>query len=286
MTRSIPEPEFHFDAGVVARIVDEQYPTLRECEPRRVGAGYDVEVWRIRTDLVVRLPRRTSAFMFLEREIEHLPAIPQDLPLAVPRLEAVGRASDLLPGPWFATQYLPGICGSEATLSECARGAGDLGVTLASLHALSTQSLDNVSTRGVPIEERRAFFDRGLDSVPEGAARTSRHYFDLAVLAEIDGAEVFLHGDVHRSNLMVHDGRPSALIDFGDLGYGDGAGDLGGGIFAIGYAAHHEFLAGYGPISEATFARALGWSCYLALRNFLVGDSYALEFLASLPVGL
>jgi aminoglycoside phosphotransferase (APT) family kinase protein len=219
----------------------------------------------------------------VEREIKHLPSIPQDLPLAVPRIEAVGVASELLPGPWFATQYLPGISGSEATLPECVRGAVDLGVTLASIHAVSTENVDNISTRGVVIETRRAFFERKLKHLPNWAAKVSQTYFDQATRAELDSAKVFLHGDVHRSNLIVQDGRPTALIDFGDLGYGDRAGDLGGGIFTVGYEAHQEFLIAYGSVSEATVVRAFGWACYLAVRNFSVGDTYALEFLASLP---
>jgi aminoglycoside phosphotransferase (APT) family kinase protein len=279
----IPEPDFRFSSDQVCRLIDDQCPTMRDRAPELVGAGYDVEVWRISDDLVVRLPRRTSAFTFVEREIEHLPSIPQDLPLAVPRIEVVGVASDVLPGPWFVTQYLPGVSGSVATLAECVRGAADLGVTLASIHAVSTDNVTNVSARGVAIETRRTYFEQELGHLPKWAAKTSQEYFDRATLAELDSAEVFLHGDVHRSNLMVHDGRPTALIDFGDLGYGDRAGDLGGGIFSVGYEAHREFLAAYGSISEATLVRALGWACYLAVRNLSVGDAYSQEFLESLP---
>lgn len=281
--RNIPEPDFRFNSDLVCRLIDDQYPILRERDPERVGAGYDVEVWRISNDLVVRLPRRNSAFIFVEREIEHLPSIPQDLPLAIPRIEAVGVASELLPGPWFVTQYLPGISGNVATLAECVRGAVDLGVTLASIHALSTENVGNVSARGVAIETRRSFFERELDHLPKWAAKISQDYFDQATLSELESAKVFLHGDVHRSNLIVHDGRPTALIDFGDLGYGDRAGDLGGGIFSVGYEAHQEFLMAYGSVSEATHVRALGWACYFAVRNFSVGDAYPLEFLESLP---
>jgi len=279
----IPEPDFRFSSDLVCRLIDHQFPILRDRDPERVGAGYDVEVWRISDDLVVRLPRRKSAFTFVAREIKHLPSIPQDLPLAVPRIEAVGVASELLPGPWFATQYLPGVSGNEATLAECVRGAADLGVTLASVHALSTERLDNVSARGVAIETRRSFFEHGLAQLPTWARKISQRYFDAAAGSEIESAKVFLHGDVHRSNLIVDGGRPTALIDFGDLGYGDRAGDLGGGIFAVGYAAHQEFLMVYGSVSAATRVRSLGWACYFAVRNFGVGDAYSLEFLESLP---
>ena len=281
--RNVPEPDFRFNSDLVCRLIDDQYPILRERDPERVGAGYDVEVWRISNDLVVRLPRRNSAFIFVEREIQHLPSIPQDLPLAIPRIEAVGVASELLPGPWFVTQYLPGISGNGATSSECVRGAVDLGATLASLHALSTENVGNVSARGVAIETRRSFFEQKLDHLPEWAARIAQNYFDQATLSDSESDKVFLHGDVHRGNLIVHDGRPSALIDFGDLGYGYRAGDLGGGIFSVGYEAHQEFLMAYGPVSGATLVRALGWSCYFAVRNFSVGDAYPLEFLESLP---
>jgi aminoglycoside phosphotransferase (APT) family kinase protein len=150
------EPDYRFSADLVRRLMDEQHPMMCECDPERVGAGYDVEVWRVSDDLVVRLPRRRSAFVFVEREIRHLPSLPHDLPLAVPRIEAVGAPSELLPGPWFATQYFPGVSGREATSLECVSGAADLGVTLAFIHALSTEDVDNVSARGVPIESRRS----------------------------------------------------------------------------------------------------------------------------------
>jgi aminoglycoside phosphotransferase (APT) family kinase protein len=279
----IPEPDYRFSSDLVRELIDHQFPLLRERDPERVGVGYDVEVWQISDELVARLPRRNSAFIFVEREIEHLPSVPQDLPLAVPRIEAVGVASELLPGPWFVTQYLPGVSGNEATLAECVRGAADLGVTLSSIHALSTERLSNVSARGVAIETRRSFFEQGLDKLPSGARKISEYYFDQAAHSEMDSAKVFLHGDVHRSNLIVDRGRPTALIDFGDLGYGDRAGDLGGAIFSVGYEAHQDFLTAYGSVSEETRVRSLGWACYLAVRNFAVGDAYSLQFLESLP---
>jgi hypothetical protein len=135
--RRIPEPDVRFSSDLVSRLVDDQYPIVRDREPERVGAGYDVEVWRISDDLVVRLPRRASAFTFVEREIEHLPSIPQDPPLAIPRIEAVGDASELLPGPWFVTQYLPGISG----MRQPCRSAFEVQLTSALLSHPFTRSL-------------------------------------------------------------------------------------------------------------------------------------------------
>ena len=41
-----------------------------------------------------------------------------------------------------------------------------------------------------------------------------------------DGAPLWLHGDLHPTNVLVHAGRLSAVIDFGDITAGDPATDL------------------------------------------------------------
>ena len=40
------------------------------------------------------------------------------------------------------------------------------------------------------------------------------------------GPPLWLHGDLHPSNMLTHDGRLSAVIDFGDITSGDPATDL------------------------------------------------------------
>nr|WP_239676144.1 phosphotransferase [Natronosporangium hydrolyticum] len=40
------------------------------------------------------------------------------------------------------------------------------------------------------------------------------------------GPPAWLHGDLHPANLLVHDGRVRAIIDFGDVTSGDPATDL------------------------------------------------------------
>jgi aminoglycoside phosphotransferase (APT) family kinase protein len=45
-------------------------------------------------------------------------------------------------------------------------------------------------------------------------------------IAGWDGPPIWLHGDLHPFNLVVNQGRLSAVIDFGDLCAGDPATDL------------------------------------------------------------
>jgi aminoglycoside phosphotransferase (APT) family kinase protein len=41
-----------------------------------------------------------------------------------------------------------------------------------------------------------------------------------------DGPPVWLHGDLHPASILVHHGRISAVIDFGDVTAGDPAAEL------------------------------------------------------------
>jgi aminoglycoside phosphotransferase (APT) family kinase protein len=43
---------------------------------------------------------------------------------------------------------------------------------------------------------------------------------------ECHGSPVWIHGDIQAGNLLVNDGRLSAVIDFGGLAVGDHASDL------------------------------------------------------------
>ena len=50
--------------------------------------------------------------------------------------------------------------------------------------------------------------------------------WDAAIAAPWQNEPVWFHGDVAPGNLVVHDGRLAAVIDFGATGVGDPACDL------------------------------------------------------------
>lgn len=66
-------------------------------------------------------------------------------------------------------------------------------------------------------------------------------------LPEGEGRRVFLHGDAHAGNLMLHEGRFAGLIDWGDAGFGDVAWDFE----PIPVAAQ--------PVVVAAWRAATGW---------------------------
>ena len=79
-----------------------------------------------------------------------------------------------------------------------------------------------------------------------------------------DGPALWLHGDPHPANLLVHDGRLRAVIDFGDLTSGDPASDLSTAWLtfdAEGRAAFRDRLA----YDAATWRRAQAWALHMAV---------------------
>lgn len=86
-----------------------------------------------------------------------------------------------------------------------------------------------------------------------------------------ESSPVWFHGDVAVGNLLVSDGRLSAMIDFGTCGVGDPACDL---VMAWTYfegdarAAFRDAV----DLDAATWRRARGWALWKALVTLSDGS--------------
>jgi aminoglycoside phosphotransferase (APT) family kinase protein len=73
-----------------------------------------------------------------------------------------------------------------------------------------------------------------------------------------DGAPLWLHGDLHPANVLVHAGRLSAVIDFGDITAGDPATDLSVAWMMFDVSQRPFLRAAAGRRDDDTWARARG----------------------------
>jgi aminoglycoside phosphotransferase (APT) family kinase protein len=90
--------EIAIDAGVVARLVATQFPGWASLPIEAVpSAGTDNALYRLGTDMVIRLPRRPSAATQVEKEHAWLPVLAPHLPLAVPAPLEVGAPGEGYP---------------------------------------------------------------------------------------------------------------------------------------------------------------------------------------------
>jgi aminoglycoside phosphotransferase (APT) family kinase protein len=91
--------------------------------------------------------------------------------------------------------------------------------------------------------------------------------WETALAATWRGEPVWVHGDVAVGNLLVRNGRLSAVIDFGSSAVGDPACDLYIAWTFLEGESREAFSAAM-PADEATWARGRGWTLWKALITY------------------
>ena len=98
------------------------------------------------------------------------------------------------------------------------------------------------------------------------------------------GPPLWIHGDLHPGNLLVSQGRLSAVIDFGDLAAGDPATDLSVMWMLLPPSTRSTFLASargeFDAVDDHTLMRARGWALALGLTH--LANSQADESMGTL----
>ena len=93
--------EIATDAGLVRRLIAAQFPRWARLPIEAVAsAGTDHAIYRLGSDMAVRLPRRPSAASQIEKEARWLPQLAPHLPLAIPVPLEVGTPAEGYPKRW------------------------------------------------------------------------------------------------------------------------------------------------------------------------------------------
>lgn len=264
-----PPADIDVTTELATALLDEQHPDLSPLPVSWLASGWDNELFRLGDDLLVRLPRRAMAAPLEQNEQRWLPALAAGLPLPVPVPLRVGAPSDDLgyPWPWSVRPWFEGVAAEHAALLDPDRLATALGEFLAVLHQPAPHDAPPNPYRGVPLADRSAPLDRDLRRL-EGAVDGSAVRSAWAALVDTEpwaGPPLWLHGDVHPLNLLVHHGRLSAVIDFGDLTAGDPASDMAVAWMLLPPPSRDAFRAACGDVDDSTWTRARGWALALGV---------------------
>ncbi len=278
-----PAAEIATDPALVRALLVEQHTDLADRTVVRLASGWDNDIYRLGDDLTVRLPRRGLAAVLTLNEQRWLPEL-APLPLPIPVPVRVGVPSEVLgyPWPWTVGPWLPGRPLEETAPSDLTAAAVGLGEFLAALHQPASADAPANPYRGVPLPDRAERFAQGVDDLGGTVDGPALHrlFDELVATPAWPGPPVWLHGDVHPLNLLVHEGRLAGVIDFGDLTAGDPASDLAGAWTFLPAPARDAFRAAAGarqPVDDHTWARARGWALALgvAMAN---GDDRVADF--------
>ncbi|WP_026163438.1 aminoglycoside phosphotransferase family protein [Kribbella catacumbae] len=258
------------DAGLVQRLVKAQFPQWSELSVSPVKVdGWDNRTYRLGESMTVRLPTAPAYAPAVDKENEWLPRLAPHLPVAVPEVLGKGAPGEGYAFNWSVRRWLdgataqvdrlddlPGFATSVAEFIRALQRCDATGGPMAAAHSFY---------RGAPPahydeETRRALV--ALEGRVDTAGATA--VWDAALASSWDGPPTWFHGDIAHGNLLVADGKLSAVIDFGTSGVGDPACDL---VIAWTMFAgdSREVFRRTVEQDAGTWARARGWALWKAL---------------------
>jgi aminoglycoside phosphotransferase (APT) family kinase protein len=255
---------------LVSRLVAAQFPQWAALPVIPVEHdGWDNTTFRLGDELSVRLPSADAYVAQVEKEHRWLPILAPQLPLPIPEPLAKGAPGEGFPRPWSVYRWLTGEHATVKRVPDLTRFATDLADFLTGLY--------KIDPSGGPVPGQHSFFRGGplttYDSETREAIAALEGEIDTDAAAEVweaalaatsHGPSLWIHGDIVASNLLVVDGRLSAVIDFGCSAVGDPACDVAiAWTFFFG-DSREAFREGL-PLDEPTWARGRGWALWKAL---------------------
>ena len=271
--------EIDIDIPLVRRLLAAQFPRwaclpIKSVQP----LGTDNALYRLGDEMVVRLLRRKGTSQTLEKELEWLPRLAPQLPLAIPVPRGKGTPAKGYPFPWSIYTWLKGENATGDVVTDLNQLARDLARFLSALQRVDPTGgpLPGAHNffRGVPLRTRDETTRTAIASLGQAIDRDVVTAAWEATLRapEWDRPPVWVHGDLDPRNVLVEQGRLCAVIDFGCLGVGDPACDVMAAWKLFSSDARNIFRTAL-SVDESTWMRSRGW----ALSQALVALSYYTE---------
>jgi aminoglycoside phosphotransferase (APT) family kinase protein len=264
------DEKVNIDVSLVSRLVSTQFPQWADLPIKPVEFdGWDNTTFRLGEDMSVRLPSAERYILQVDKEHRWLPKLASHLPLPIPAPLAKGKPGEGYPFPWSVYRWIEG---EPATIERIEDLAG-FATTLADF----LTALQRVDPTGGPPPGPHNFFRGGPLTVYDAETRqavaalegkidtaAASAVWEAALKATWHGPPVWFHGDVAWGNLLVKEGRLSAVIDFGTSGVGDPSCDLAIVWTLFGGESRDTFRAAL-QLDDATWARGRGWTLWKAL---------------------
>ncbi|MBO9555786.1 phosphotransferase [Cellulomonas sp.] len=273
-----PNIEVQVSEDLVRTLLRAQQPDLADLPLRWIGTGWDNALWRLGDDLALRFPVRETAVPLVTHEQQWLPVLAPRLPVDVPVPVRVGVPGAGYPWPWSVVPWFDAVPAGLTPVESRDAWCEQLADVFVALHRPAPADAPPNPFRGVPIAPRRAAVaDRVAAVAPAQADHVLARFDELAAAPAWDGPPLWLHGDPHPANLLVHDGALRAVIDFGDVTSGDPASDLSTAWLTFDARARGRFRArvdaGCGW-DDATWRRAQAWALSMSLVLLAHPDEY------------
>ncbi|HEX6469499.1 MAG TPA: aminoglycoside phosphotransferase family protein [Streptosporangiaceae bacterium] len=258
--------EVDTDTSLVHRLIASQFPQWADLPIEPVeSSGTDNAMYRLGADMAVRLPRIEGAVGNVDREHRWMPPLAPRLPVAIPVPLGRGEPGEGFPWSWTVCRWIEGENPAVDRLHRPRTLAEELAEFITALRGVDSAD-GPPAGRGVPLATRdaptRAAID-DLHGVIDTEAATAAWEQALRI-PPWPGPAAWVHGDLSPGNVLVRDGRLSAVIDWGGVGVGDPTVDLIVAWNLLPADVRPVFRAALG-VDDATWARGRGWALSIAL---------------------
>lgn len=260
------------DAAFVHRLVVTQFPQFKDLSICQiVPGGWDNRTFRLGDHMLVRMPSAAKYAMQVEKEQKWLPRLAPLLPLSIPKPLAMGESCEGYLWQWSIYQWIDGNTATSVHIADLNNFATSLAQFLAALQRIDT-------TDG-PLPGPHNFYRGGVLTTYNAEtkqaiavlkdridANAAIELWEAALASAWKGLPVWVHGDVSAGNLLVQEGKLSAVIDFGGLGIGDPACDLMIAWTLLRGESRKIFRAML-PLDASTWTRGRAWALWKALAD-------------------
>ncbi len=260
--------EFVIDSGVVRRLLAVQMPDLAERPLTRFRSSGTVNaVYRLGTDLVVRLPRAPDFSGGPQREAQWMPVFARSLPIHVPRYERLGTPTDEYPSHWSVLEWVEGIPVTAAEILDLDQAAVQLGEFVAAIRGVATEGAPKTGNyRAFGLANVDAGFKTWVEQLPEDI--DPRRVLDIweVCLAVGDWEEQpsWLHSDLRGDNMIAREGQLAAVIDWEGCSVGDPSADHLAAWWLFGGDSRETFRTA-SHADKRTWFRAMGWALHMSV---------------------
>jgi len=257
------------DVQLVGELIRSQFPQWSDLAIKPVASsGWDNRTFHLGQSMSVRLPSASHYAGAVAKEQRWLPWLAHQLPMLsiqIPEPLAQGVPTPRFPLPWSVYRWLDGEVASYDRIDNLDQFARDVAYFLVALRRLDAAGGPVRKLRGGSLaiyeEQVRAALTKLAGRID--VARASA-IWQAAIALPIANAPVWYHGDVAVGNLLVNQGRLSAVIDFGGLGVGDPACDMVIAWTFLEPKSRAEFRSAI-DVDDVIWARGRGWALWKAI---------------------
>ena len=253
------------------KLIAEQFPeysnlTITDVEKQ----GHDNRTYRLGDTMLIRLPTDESYALKVPKEQDLLPQLAKRLSVSIPSPIKMGKPSAVYSYPFSIYKWLPGKSINLLTLSEHQKEqlAYDLAKFLKELQAIRDVDGPTPGQHNWWRGDHVSVYDKGArEQIAELAelidASKARALWDQACVTKWTKLPVWVHGDFAIGNMLMEDGKLSAVIDFGGMAMGDPACDLVIAWTYLSGKAREIFIAEMN-MDQETWLRARAWALWKA----------------------